>query len=71
MRENERTANMEASQKWYIVKQPEGTCQILPSEQVENKEGPNIVERWGPFQTPDEAIARRVGLIRAGKCQPQ
>ncbi|HIK28443.1 MAG: DDE transposase family protein [Oscillatoriaceae bacterium SKW80] len=62
---------MEAAQKWYIVKNIEGTCEILPSQKVENQDDPNIVERWGPFQTPEEAIARRVGLIRAGKCQPQ
>jgi hypothetical protein len=28
------------------------------------------VKRWGPFASRDEAIARRVGLIRAGHCQP-
>jgi hypothetical protein len=28
------------------------------------------MERWGPFDSQQEAIARRVGLIRAGKCQP-
>ncbi|MEM8503438.1 MAG: DDE transposase family protein [Cyanobacteria bacterium P01_D01_bin.1] len=25
---------------------------------------------WGPFETQNQAIAKRVGLIRAGKCQP-
>ncbi|MBD2041089.1 DDE transposase family protein [Microcoleus sp. FACHB-672] len=62
---------METSQSWYIVKRPQGSCEILPAEQIEQKEDPNIVERWGPFTSPDEAIARRVGLIRTGKCQPQ
>ena len=26
--------------------------------------------KWGPFKTQNQAIAKRVGLIRAGKCQP-
>lgn len=61
---------MDKSQKWYIVKRPDGPCEILPSTQVEGEEDPTIVERWGPFDSPQDAIARRVGLIRAGKCQP-
>jgi hypothetical protein len=62
---------METAQTWYIVKRPEGFCDILPGEQAENKEAPNITEKWGPFASADEAIARRVGLIRAGICKPQ
>ncbi|MCY7273232.1 MAG: DDE transposase family protein, partial [Phormidesmis sp. CAN_BIN44] len=27
-------------------------------------------EQWGPFESQGVAIARRVGLIRAGKCKP-
>ncbi|MEW6496277.1 MAG: DDE transposase family protein [Cyanobacteriota bacterium] len=61
---------MENAQKWYIVKRTEGPCEILPSNQVEDKEDPTVVERWGPFESQQDAIARRVGLIRAGKCQP-
>ncbi len=61
----------EISQKFLIIKGLEGTCEILPTEQVEQKKDPSIVERWGPFNSVEEAIARRVGLIRAGKCQPQ
>jgi hypothetical protein len=51
-------------QQWYILKQASGTCAITPQTT------PDAVETWGPFATLDEAIARRVGLIRAGKCQP-
>lgn len=55
---------------WYIVKRPAGHCEI-----VDNLDGgedkPEIIEQWGPFTSQGEAIARRVGLIRAGKCQPQ
>jgi len=62
---------MTKTQAWYIVKLPKGHCKILPNEQVKGEEKDlNIVEQWGPFNSPEEAIARRVGLIRAGKCQP-
>jgi hypothetical protein len=61
---------MEDSQSWYIVKRTDGPCEILPSTQVKGEEDTTIVERWGPFDSQQEAIARRVGLIRAGKCQP-
>ena len=58
-------------EKFYLVKRPAGICDIVPQEKVEEKEDPTIVEKWGPFDSKSEAIARRVGLIRAGKCQPQ
>ena len=62
---------MEDTQKWYIVKLEDGHCEILPNEQIagENQDT-SIVEQWGPLASKEEAIARRVGLIRAGKCQP-
>jgi hypothetical protein len=63
------------TQTWYIIKQPQGTCEIVPSEQIteDNQEinNPEIIEKWGPFVSQGDAIARRIGLIRAGKCQPQ
>jgi hypothetical protein len=58
---------------WYIVKQPTGQCEIVQQETPENldQKSPQSEERtWGPFESQGEAIARRVGLIRAGKCQP-
>ncbi|MEQ9358067.1 hypothetical protein [Coleofasciculus chthonoplastes] len=58
---------MSDTQKWYIVKQKNGQCEIVPSTQLEGEEES---ERWGPFASPQDAIARRVGLILAGKCQP-
>jgi hypothetical protein len=61
---------MDKSQTWYIVKHPEGHCEILPAEEAENEYAPDVAERWGPFDSQQEAIARRVGLIRSGKCQP-
>lgn len=66
------------SEAWYIVKQPDGHCEIVSADQIQDqaKENhaestqANSFEQWGPFASQGEAIARRVGLIRAGKCQP-
>jgi predicted transposase YbfD/YdcC len=60
---------MSNTQTWYIIKQNTGNCEIIPSQQFEDN-NPEIIEQWGPFNSQEEAIARRVGLIRAGKCQP-
>jgi len=59
---------MSTSEQWFIVKQADGRCTIVlnPSNEEDATR-----EQWGPFASEAEAIARRVGLIRAGKCQPQ
>lgn len=58
--------------QWWIVKAPDGTCQIQASGPAEpSNTEPPAPEHWGPFATQGEAIAKRVGLIRTGKCQPQ
>lgn len=62
---------MSDSEKFYIVKLEAGNCEIIPSVKLAQLEDPTIVQQWGPFDSLGEAIARRVGLIRAGKCQPQ
>ena len=59
---------MTNTQTWYIVKRPTGNCEIVSSQKQDSD--PQITDRWGPFSSADEALARRVGLIRAGKCQP-
>jgi hypothetical protein len=51
---------------WYIVKQPNETCQIVDDSAVAEA----AAERWGPYGSREEAIAKRIGLIRAGKCTP-
>lgn len=28
------------------------------------------LKTWGPFETQNQAIAKRIGLIRSGKCKP-
>ncbi|QSJ16058.1 transposase [Nostoc sp. UHCC 0702] len=60
---------MSNTQALYIVKRPTGNCEIVPSNLV-GDDNPDIIEQWGPFTSQEEAIARRIGLIRAGKCQP-
>ncbi|MEA5621725.1 DDE transposase family protein [Nostoc sp. UHCC 0251] len=60
---------MDNAQIWYIVKRSAGNCEIFPSDKVKD-DNVEIIEQWGPFSSQEEAIARRVGLIRAGKCQP-
>ncbi|ARV62218.1 DDE transposase family protein [Nostocales cyanobacterium HT-58-2] len=61
---------MNNTQSWDIVKRPAGNCDVVPSNAATEENNPEIIERWGPFTSEGEAIARRVGLIRAGKCQP-
>lgn len=63
------------SDAWYIVKQSDGHCKIVTAIDIKNtgtgsESSSTQSERWGPFSSEEEAIARRVGLIRAGKCQP-
>jgi hypothetical protein len=57
------------TETWHVVKRPVGNCEILPSNEA-TEANPEIIDKWGPFNSKGEAIARRVGLIRAGKCQP-
>ena len=61
--------------KWFIIKQASEHCEIVDSATLEtqnasSQEGDASIERWGPFDTKNQAIAKRVGLIRAGKCKP-
>jgi hypothetical protein len=67
-------------ESWYIVKRSDGHCEIVPGKPSSgnpNQTSPDSStsgaidssEQWGPFNSQAEAIARRVGLIRAGKCQ--
>lgn len=66
---------MNETSAWYVVKQVDGHCEIMPIHSSQSEQGPEDrdtpdQEKWGPFASPQEAIARRVGLIRAGKCKP-
>lgn len=55
---------------WYVVETSEGTCEILPAGKISREQLQAKLPVWGPFASQGEAIARRVGLIRAGKCNP-
>lgn len=66
-----------APEAWYVVKQENGQCTIASASSFEAMQSeaasPSIspsIEHWGPYESQQDAIARRVGLIRAGKCQP-
>ncbi|TYQ30663.1 DDE transposase family protein [Pseudanabaena sp. UWO310] len=57
-----------SGEQWFICKRDTGICEIIKAD---NKESiANSVETWGGFASQGEAIAKRIGLIRAGKCQP-
>lgn len=55
---------------WYIIKRTNQHCEIISDQELANITESSILEKWGSFSTQGEAIAKRVGLIRAGKCQP-
>ncbi len=70
-------------ESWYIVKRPSNHCEIVLGEIVSAQdlasddnqanapaEGDPNLDQWGPFKAKNQAIAKRIGLIRAGKCQP-
>jgi hypothetical protein len=51
---------------WYIIKNSDASCAITDDLVLAEAAS----EKWGPYPTRDEAIAKKIGLIRAGKCQP-
>lgn len=51
---------------WYIHQLADETCTVTPQPELAG-----TMQTWGPFDQASEAIARRVGLIRSGKCKPQ
>jgi hypothetical protein len=57
-----------ASEQWVICKHDNNICEIVKSNTKD--EITDTVEVWGAFVSQREAIAKRVGLIRSGKCQP-
>ncbi|MEA5470758.1 hypothetical protein [Spirulina sp. 06S082] len=59
------------TQKWYIVKKNDGSCDLSDRQPTAGEEGSEEKKIWGPFSDRQDAIASRVGLIRAGKCKPK
>lgn len=65
---------MPSKENWYIVKQTSNECKVVSDQELKTlatqAEETSSLTRWGPFETQDQAIAKRIGLIRSGKCQP-
>lgn len=59
----------QTKQLWYIVQQQNGTCQVVSFREEQTKTPKK--KQWGSFSSKQEAIAKKIGLIRAGKCQPE
>lgn len=60
-------------ENWYIVKRASENCEILSAAELsalDDSVAVSGMQMWGPFDSKNQAIAKRVGLIRAGKCQP-
>jgi phage I-like protein len=55
---------------WYVIQSEDGHCEILPAGKISRQMLQTKPQTWGPYASEADAIARRVGLIRAGKCQP-
>ena len=62
---------MNSSHLWYVVKQEDGTCEVVRGDEITAKT-PKQSEKmqWGGFESEQDAIAKKIGLIRAGKCKP-
>ena len=56
-----------AKQSWYIVKQSDDTCKVITSDLLPKNP---TQKQWGEFVSEQEAIAKKIGLIRAGQCKP-
>lgn len=56
-------------QFWYVVVQEDGTCQIVNFDIKQTKTPEQ--KQWGSYSSEQEAISKKIGLIRAGKCKPQ
>ena len=55
---------------WYIVKQENGTCEVVQLNPAAKTPEQSKKLQWGGFDSEQEAIAKKIGLIRAGKCKP-
>ena len=55
------------SKFWYVIKLQDGTCQVADFDIQQL----NTSQQWGAYATEQDAIAKKIGLIRAGKCKPQ
>ncbi|HEY9818285.1 MAG TPA: hypothetical protein V6D20_21135 [Candidatus Obscuribacterales bacterium] len=57
---------------WYIVQQPDGQCDITDTQPADSSSpASQPPKQWGPYASQAEAIAHRIGLIRASHCRPR
>ncbi|MEM8831670.1 MAG: hypothetical protein AAGE96_20270 [Cyanobacteria bacterium P01_G01_bin.19] len=63
----------DADNNWYVVKQEDGTCEViqLNSSTAKTPLQSSVQSQWGSYSSEQEAIAKKIGLIRAGKCKPK
>lgn len=54
--------------QWYIIQTTSGQCEVVAH--LPDPAEISSLTQWGPFATRNDAIAKRVGLIRSGKCHP-
>jgi len=53
---------------WYVIQQRDQTCTIETFNFPQTKTPQE--KQWGFFSSEQEAIAKKIGLIRSGKCKP-
>lgn len=56
------------TQFWYVLQKQDQTCKIVTCNFPQTKTPKE--KQWGPFSSKQEAIAKRIGLIRSRKCKP-
>ena len=56
---------------WYVIKQEDETCKVVELKQAAKTPKQSEKSQWGGFKSEQEANAKKIGLIRAGKCKPQ
>ena len=60
---------MEDHQKfWYVLQLKDQTCEVATFNSPQTKTPQTKL--WGSFSSKEKAIAKKIGLIRAGKCKP-
>ena len=55
---------------WYVIKQKDDTCEVVELKHPENTPKQSYESQWGGFKSEQQAISKKIGLIRAGKCKP-
>jgi len=67
---NKMNDSSKPEQFWYIVQQEDRTCKVVSLTKQTPEESSEKLQ-WGSYASEQEAIAKKIGLIRAGKCKPE